>query len=51
MASHRAYVPFLQRAFGAFALTASDWLLSVGLAFSIVPVLELVKAVTRRREG
>jgi Ca2+-transporting ATPase len=46
-----AYVPFFQRAFGTFALTTSDWLLTVGLAFSIVPVLELVKAVTRRRKG
>ncbi len=43
-----AYVPFFQRAFGTFALTTSDWLLTVGLAFSIVPVLEVVKAVTRR---
>jgi Ca2+-transporting ATPase len=46
-----AYVPFFQRAFGTFAFTASDWLLTVGLAFSIVPVLELVKAITRRREA
>ena len=46
-----AYVPFFQRAFGTFAFTASDWLLTVGLAFSIVPVLELVKAITRRRES
>jgi Ca2+-transporting ATPase len=45
------YVPFFQRAFGTFSLTASDWLLAVGLAFSIVPVLEGVKAITRRRQG
>ena len=44
-----AYVPFFQRAFGTFALTTSDWLLTAGLAFSIVPVLELVKALTRRK--
>ena len=42
------HVPFFQRAFGTFALTPADWLLTVGLAFSIVPVLELVKVVTRR---
>jgi Ca2+-transporting ATPase len=46
-----AYVPFFQRAFGTFALTTADWLLTVGLAFSIVPVLEVVKAVARRRMG
>ena len=46
-----AYVPFFQRAFGTFAFTTSDWLLTVGLAFSIVPVLELVKAITRRHES
>ena len=45
------YVPFFQQAFGTFALTASDWLLTVGLAFSIVPVLEIVKAITRRRSA
>ncbi len=44
-----AYIPFFQRAFGTFALTAADWLLTAGLAFSIVPVLEVVKAITRRR--
>ncbi|HET9370413.1 MAG TPA: cation-translocating P-type ATPase [Vicinamibacterales bacterium] len=45
-----AYIPFFQRAFGTFALTTTDWLLTVGLAFSIVPVLEVVKAMTRRRQ-
>jgi Ca2+-transporting ATPase len=44
-----AYVPFFQRAFGTFALTTSDWLLTVGLAFSIVPVLEMVKVITRHK--
>ena len=33
-----AYVPFLQRAFGTFSFSATDWLLTVALAFSIVPV-------------
>ena len=42
------YIPFFQRAFGTFSLTASDWALAVGLAFSIVPVIEIVKWVTRR---
>jgi P-type Ca2+ transporter type 2C len=43
-----AYVPFLQRAFGTFSFSASDWLLTVALAFSIVPVLEGVKWMVRR---
>jgi Ca2+-transporting ATPase len=43
------HVPFFQRAFGTFSLTPPDWLLTIGLALSIVPVLELVKWFTRRR--
>jgi Ca2+-transporting ATPase len=43
-----AYVPFLQQAFGTFSFSATDWLLTVVLAFSIVPVLEAVKWVIRR---
>jgi Ca2+-transporting ATPase len=42
------YVPFLQRAFGTFSFSAGDWLLTVALAFSIVPVLEAVKWMVRR---
>jgi Ca2+-transporting ATPase len=41
------YVPFLQRAFGTFSFSAADWLLTVALAFSIVPVLEAVKWMAR----
>ena len=37
------YTPFLQPAFGTFALSATDWALTAGLAFTIVPVVELVK--------
>ena len=43
-----AYVPFLQRAFGTFAFSATDWLLTAALAFSIVPVIEVVKWMVRR---
>jgi Ca2+-transporting ATPase len=43
------YVPFLQRAFGTFSFSAGDWLLTVALAFSIVPVMEAVKWMIRRR--
>jgi Ca2+-transporting ATPase len=42
------YVPFLQRAFGTFSFSFYDWLLTVVLAFSIVPVLEAVKRMRRR---
>jgi P-type Ca2+ transporter type 2C len=42
------YVPWLQRAFGTFTFAVTDWLLTVALAFSIVPVLEVVKWMVRR---
>jgi P-type Ca2+ transporter type 2C len=42
------YVPWLQRAFGTFSFAVTDWLLTVALAFSIVPVLEVVKWMVRR---
>jgi Ca2+-transporting ATPase len=42
------YVPFAQRAFGTFSLTAADWMLVTGLGFSIVPVIEAVKWLARR---
>jgi Ca2+-transporting ATPase len=43
------YVPFLQRLFGTFALALTDLALTVAVAFSVVPVLELVKWIDRRR--
>ena len=43
-----AYVPWLQPAFGTFNFALADWLLMTTLAFSIVPVLELVKWMARR---
>jgi P-type Ca2+ transporter type 2C len=42
------YLPFLQRPFGTFDLGWTDWALTVGLAFSVVPVLEFVKWLERR---
>ncbi|CAA9478635.1 MAG: ATPase, P-type (transporting), HAD superfamily, subfamily IC [uncultured Solirubrobacteraceae bacterium] len=42
-------VPFLSDAFGTTSLALGDWLLVVGLAFLIVPVLETAKLVIRRR--
>jgi len=43
------YVPWLQRPFGTFSMTWQDWLLVCGLAFTVVPVLETVKWMERRR--
>jgi Ca2+-transporting ATPase len=43
-----AYVPFLQRAFGTFSFSATDWLITATLAFSIVPLVEAVKWMARR---
>ena len=42
------YLPFLQRPFGTFDLASADWALVVGLAFTVVPVLEFVKWLERR---
>ncbi|NOS67588.1 MAG: HAD-IC family P-type ATPase, partial [Candidatus Peribacteraceae bacterium] len=42
------YVPFLQIAFGTFALTLNDWGVIVAMALTIIPVLETAKWVLRR---
>jgi Ca2+-transporting ATPase len=42
------YLPFLHRPFGTFSLTLEDWLIVVGLAVTIVPMLELAKWMERR---
>jgi Ca2+-transporting ATPase len=42
------YVPVLSNAFGTYALPPSDWLLALGAAFTIVPVLEVTKWLVRR---
>jgi len=42
------YLPVLHAPFGTFALTAIDWAIVVGAALTIVPVLELAKALARR---
>ena len=44
------YVPFLQGAFGTYALPAEDWLLIIGLSFTVVPVLEAAKWLIRRQQ-
>ncbi|MFO7660991.1 MAG: cation-translocating P-type ATPase [Chloroflexota bacterium] len=42
------YVSFLHPFFGTFSLTAIDWMIIVGLAFSILPVLEIAKWMVRK---
>ena len=42
------YVPFLQDAFGTFALSVAEWLVLFGVAASVVPVLETAKWMERR---
>jgi P-type Ca2+ transporter type 2C len=42
------YVPFLQEPIGTFSLALADWALVVGLALTIVPVLEAAKWMARR---
>jgi P-type Ca2+ transporter type 2C len=42
------YLPFLQVPFGTFSLTMPDWVIILGLAASVMPVLELAKWLERR---
>ena len=42
------YLPFLNGAFGTFSLPVVDWLIVIGLAFTVSPVLELAKWMERR---
>jgi Ca2+-transporting ATPase len=42
------YVPFLHGPFGTFSLPPVDWAIVIGLAATVVPVLELAKWMARR---
>lgn len=42
------YVPVLHHPFGTYSLSFADWALIAGLAFTVVPVLELGKWMVRR---
>jgi len=42
------YVPALNDAFGTYYLPLEDWLIIVGMAFTIMPVLEAAKWMERR---
>ena len=41
------YTPSLQGPFGTFSFTSTDWAVTVGLALTVVPVLEAVKWLER----
>jgi Ca2+-transporting ATPase len=42
------YVPWLEEPFGTFSFSLSDWLTVVGVAFTVVPVIEAVKWIDRK---
>ncbi len=42
------YVPLLERTFGTFPLTLTDWVIIAVAAFTVSPVLELTKWIERR---
>jgi P-type Ca2+ transporter type 2C len=42
------YLPALQRPFGSYPLPLRDWLIALGAAFSVCPILELAKWLARR---
>ena len=42
------YLPFLRVPFGTFSLSLVDWIIIVGLALTVSPVLELAKWMERR---
>jgi Ca2+-transporting ATPase len=42
------YVPYLHDMFDTFSLTLKDWLIIIGLAATVSPVLEFVKWIERR---
>ncbi|MBD0371901.1 MAG: calcium-translocating P-type ATPase, SERCA-type [Pyrinomonadaceae bacterium] len=42
------YVPYLHYMFNTFSLTLNDWLIIIGIAATVSPVLELVKWMERR---
>jgi Ca2+-transporting ATPase len=42
------YVPFLRDLFGCSAISLPEFLVAFGLAFSVIPVLELFKFIFRK---
>lgn len=44
------YLPVLQGPFDTFALSPADWAIVTGVAATVLPVLDVAKAVLRRRQ-
>jgi Ca2+-transporting ATPase len=44
------YLPVLQGPFGTFALSPTDWAVVLGVSATVLPVLDVAKAVLRRRQ-
>ncbi|MCL2343943.1 MAG: calcium-translocating P-type ATPase, PMCA-type [Firmicutes bacterium] len=42
------YIPFLNAAFGFTSISPLEYVIALGLAFSMIPLVEIVKAVQRR---
>jgi Ca2+-transporting ATPase len=42
------YIPFLKTAFDFAAISASEYFTSLGLAFLVIPIVEIVKAIQRK---
>ncbi len=45
------YIPFLSNAFDLAHITLTEYLIALGLAFSMVPIVECVKFFQRKRSG
>ncbi len=41
------YVPFLSEAFGFTSISAIEYLIAIGLALTIIPIMELIKLIQR----
>lgn len=41
------YVPFLKNAFGFTSISLAEYAVSMGLAFAVIPIVEMVKAIQR----
>ena len=41
------YVPFLSTAFGFETISLAEYAVAMALAFSVIPVVEIVKAIRR----
>ncbi|MBI2853916.1 MAG: cation transporting ATPase C-terminal domain-containing protein, partial [Chloroflexi bacterium] len=42
-------VPFFEEIFGTYPLTATEWLITILVSGTVFPVLEIAKAIIRRR--